>query len=55
MGELRRLSAADRRAHASECYTTSIPKPVIDHLGKGMGIEVITYAIKGVKVEVKTP
>lgn len=38
---------------ASGYYATSIPKPVIDHLGKGKGVESITYAIKGSKVEVK--
>ena len=35
-------------------HTTSIPKPVIDHLGKGKGIEKITYIIRGDKVEIRT-
>lgn len=32
---------------------TSIPRPVIDHLGKGKKVEAIMYAIKGARVEVK--
>jgi hypothetical protein len=38
---------------ASGYYTTSIPKPVIDHLGKGKEVGAITYLIRGSKVEVK--
>ncbi len=36
---------------ASGYFTTSIPKPVIDHLGSGEKVEAITYAIKGKRVE----
>ncbi len=38
---------------ASGYCTTSIPKPAIDHLGKGERIEAFTYTIKGSRVEVK--
>jgi hypothetical protein len=34
-------------------YTTTIPKPVVDHLSKGKEIEAITYLIRGSRVEVK--
>ncbi len=47
------VTAAVHHNEASGYYTTSIPKPVIDHLGKGERIEAITYTIKGSRVEVK--
>jgi hypothetical protein len=34
-------------------YTTTIPTPVIEHLGKGKEVEAIRYSIKGKRVEVR--
>jgi len=36
-------------------YTTSIPKPIIDHLGKGKEIVSLEFAIKGSRVELRLP
>lgn len=36
---------------ASGCYTTAIPKPIIEHLGNGVGVEETTYKVRGSKVE----
>jgi len=38
---------------ASGYYTTSIPKPIIEHLGKGAEVESITYSVRGRRVEVR--
>ncbi len=51
--DAKEFTVAVHHNEASGYYTTSIPKPVIDHLGKGAEIEAITYTIKGSKVEVK--
>jgi hypothetical protein len=34
-------------------YTTSIRKPMIDHLEKGKGVEAITYFIDGKREETR--
>jgi hypothetical protein len=34
-------------------YTTTIPTPVIEYLGKGKEVEAITYSIKRKRVEVR--
>lgn len=47
------FTVAVHHNEASGYHTTSIPKPVIDHLGKGRNVESITYLIKGSKVEVR--
>lgn len=39
-------------SEASGYYITSIPKPVIDHLGEGGGAEATTYKIRGARVEI---
>jgi hypothetical protein len=33
-------------------YTTSIPKPIIEHLGKDSEVQRITYSVKGRRIEV---
>lgn len=40
---------------ASGYYTTSIPKPTVDHIGKGKQVDAITYRIRGTKVEISLP
>jgi len=39
---------------ASGYHTTSIPKPVIDHLGKGKEVVATTYKIRGTSMEIST-
>ena len=40
---------------ASGYHTVSVPKPIIDHLGKGKRVEEVEYAIKGSRVELRLP
>lgn len=51
--DVKEFTVAVHHNEASGYYTTSIPKPVIDHLGKDKGVGAITCTIKGSKVEVK--
>ena len=51
--DAKEFTVAVHHNEASGYYTTSIPKPVIDHLGKGKEVESITYTVKGKRVEVK--
>jgi hypothetical protein len=41
--------------HEVRGYQSSIPKPIIDHLGKGNEVKAITYIIKGSRVEIRIP
>jgi hypothetical protein len=50
--DAKEFTVAVHHNEASGYYTTSIPKPVIDHLGKGKEVEAITYKIRGVRVEI---
>ena len=34
-------------------HTASIPKPIIDQLGKGEPVEAIVYMIKGKRIEIE--
>jgi hypothetical protein len=36
-------------------YTTSIPKPIVEHFGKEKEVKAITYAIRGSRVELRLP
>jgi len=49
------VSKHDVGAEASGYFTTSIPKPIIDHLGKGKEIVSLEFAIKGSRVELRLP
>ena len=51
--DAKEFTVAVHHNEASGYYTTSIPKPIIDHLGNGKEIESITYEVKGKRVEVK--
>lgn len=51
--DAKEFTVAVHHNETSGYYTTSIPKPVIVHLGKGEGVEAITYSIRGSRVEVK--
>lgn len=51
--DAKEFTVAVHHNKASGYYTTSILKPVIDHLGKGEGVETVTYLIKGSKIELK--
>ena len=51
--DAKEFTVAVHHNEASGYHTTSIPKPAIDHLGKGEGVEAITYAIKGSKIEIR--
>jgi hypothetical protein len=53
--DAKEFTVAVHHNEASGYYTASIPKPVVDRLGKGKGVEAITYAIKGSKVELRNP
>lgn len=46
------FTVAVHHKEASGYYTTSIPKPVVDHLGEGSEIGAITYSIEGKRVEI---
>ncbi len=48
------VTVAVHHDEASGYHTTSIPKPAVDHLGKGKNIDTLTYTIKGSKVEVNS-
>ena len=52
--DAKEFTVAVHHNEASGYYTASIPKPVIEHLGKGEKVEAITYKIRGVKVEVSS-
>jgi hypothetical protein len=39
--------------HEIKGYQSTIPKPIIEHLGKGKKVERITYQIKGSRVEIR--
>jgi hypothetical protein len=45
------LNLAAHHEEANGYYTTSIPKPVIDHLGKVKDIGAVTNTIKSSRVE----
>ncbi len=53
MKEAKEFTVAAHHNMASGYYTTTIPKPVIDSLGKGGEVEAVTYLIKGSKVELE--
>ena len=50
--DAKEFTVAVHHNEASGYYTASIPKPVIDRLGKGEEVEAITYKIRGVRVEI---
>ncbi len=50
--DAKEFTVAVHHNETSGYYTTSIPKPVIDHLGKGEGVDAITYKIKGTRTEI---
>jgi hypothetical protein len=51
--DAKEFTVAVHHNEANGYYTTLIPKPVIDHLGKGKNVDAITYTIKGSKIEMK--
>ncbi len=51
--DAKEVSVAVHHNRDSGYYTTSIPKPIIEHLGKGEEVEAITYSIKGKRVEIE--
>jgi hypothetical protein len=51
--DAKEFTVAVHHNEASGYYTTSIPKPVIDYLGKGIEVESVTYLIRGSKVEMR--
>jgi hypothetical protein len=50
--EAKEFTVAVHHNETSGYHTTSIPKPIIDYLGKGRKVEAVTYKIRGVRVEV---
>ena len=51
--DAKEFTVAVHHNNDSGYYTTSIPKPIIEHLGKGGKVEAITYSIKGKRVEIE--
>ncbi len=52
--DAKEFTVAVHHNKASRYYTTSIPKPIIDHLRRGGTIEAVTYLVKGKRVEIQT-
>ncbi len=52
--DAKEFTVAVHHNEASGYYTTTIPKPVIDHLGKGKEVDMITYKLRGARVEIGT-
>ncbi len=46
------FTVAVHHNEASGYYTTTIPKPVIDYLGKGKEVDMITYKLGRARVEI---
>ena len=51
--DAKEFTVAVHHNKASGYYTTSIPKPIVENLGKGGEVEAITYSIKGKRVEIE--
>ena len=51
--DAKEFTVAVHHNEKSGYHVTSIPKPIIEHLGEGKEIEAITYSLKGKRVEVK--
>lgn len=41
--------------HPTRGYQTYIPKPIIEHLGRGKKVEEVEYHIRGNRVELRLP
>jgi hypothetical protein len=52
--DAKEFTVAVHHNETSGYYTTSIPKPIIQHLGRGGEVGSITYVVKGLKIEVRT-
>ncbi len=42
-------------SHPTRGYQMNIPKPIIEHLGKGEEVEALEYAIRKGRVELRLP
>jgi len=53
--DAKEFTVAVHHNEASGYYTTTIPKPIIEHLSKGEKVEAITYKIRGKRTEIELP